>query len=240
MRNSASIRIALSGIALIILVGCGATSGDDEDQADVNLDEVLSDASAQLAETESMYFTLEVEGDTLIDPAGTLRLLNAEGVLQRPDRVEVTFQVRALGTATLSIRMITLGTDAWTTDPVTGNWITAPEEFGYNPAVLYDDQDGLGPVLDRIIDPEMEDTEEINGRECYRIVGTVDEDVIGPVTSNTMSGGDADLHVWIDVEDSRIHQVHLIENEAAETEAPATWIMELSQHGEQVTIEPPE
>ena len=231
-------RIAITWVLLLALPGLAAASSDEEPEP--NVDEILAGANERLMETESLYFELDIDGDSFIDEDQTLQLLNAEGQLQRPDEVAVTFQVQALEQATLSIQMITLGEDAWTTDVVTGDWQPAPEEFGYNPAILFDEEVGLSSILEDLPEAEVETIEEVNGNESYKIAGVVPEDDIGPITADTITGGDAEIHIWIDVDDAHILRVEVIESEDAEEGEPATWVMELSQHDEQVTIEPPE
>jgi lipoprotein LprG len=223
---------------LLLLTACGSdeTASIEED---MSAQEVLENASAQLAETESMHFRMEVEGETLIDPAGTFRLLNAEGDMARPDRVQVEFQVEVLGSKTVSIRMISIGTESWTTDLVTGEWVPAPSEFGYDPTVLYDNQNGLGPVMGKVDNAEIVGVEEINGHQTYHVRGTSPAEVMKPITSGTMQGDNIGLDLWIDGETWNLIQVVVSEPDAPEVDDPATWTLTLSNHGEQVDIEPP-
>src|SRR5690606_20277929 len=105
--------------------------------------------------------------------------------------------IEALGTQTVSIRMITIGDESWTTDIVTGRWVTAPSEFGYNPSILYDNQDGLGPVMGKIENAEVVGTEEINGRVAYHIRGTSPGEIIEPMTAGTMDGDQIGVELWV-------------------------------------------
>ncbi len=201
---------------------------------------VLAAASQRLSEVESLHFTLEVEGETFIEESGTIQLESAEGDLARPDRVAVEFQVRLLGATTVSIRMITVGADSWTTDLITGNWGDAPPEFGYNPSVLYDNQNGLGPVMGKLDGAAITGTEEVDGRDAHHVTGTAPAAVIGPLTAGTMTGDNVAVELWIDVETSDLLRVKVVEPESDAKENPATWNMILSQFDEKVTIEPPD
>ncbi len=201
---------------------------------------VLAAASQRLAAIDSLHFTLGIEGETFIDESGAIQLESAEGDLARPDKVNVEFQVRLLGATTVSIRMITIGADSWTTDLITGNWGEAPPEFGYNPSVLYDNQNGLGPVMGKLDGAEIAGTEEIDDREAHRITGTATSDIIAPLTAGTMTGDQVDIELWIDVETSDLLRVKVVEPESEAKENPATWEMNLSAFNETVDIEPPE
>lgn len=228
-------------MVLLTLAACG--NGNDDNASlddDIAVEEVLENASERLIDTSSMRFSMDIEGKTLIDPAGTMRLLNAKGTMARPDRVDVQFQIEVVGSQTISIRMITIGSDAWTTDIVTGQWVTAPREFGYNPAVLYDNQDGLGPVIGKIENAEIVGTEEINDRQVYHVQGTSPNEVIASLTANSMQGETIGIDLWIDGNTWDLVRVQVQEPDEPGIEDPATWTMNLSRHDEDVSIEPPE
>lgn len=234
-------RFAAAFLALLLLLTATACGSEESASLDENIsdEQVLENASAQLAETESMHFRMDVEGETLIDPAGTFRLLNAEGDMARPDRVQVEFQVEVLGSKTISIRMISIGTKSWTTDLVTGDWVPAPSEFGYDPTILYDNQNGLGPVMGKVHNAEIVGIEEIDDHQTYHVQGTSPGEVMKPITSGTMQGDNIGLDLWIDGETWNLIRVVVSEPDASDVDDPATWTMTLSNHGEQVDIEPP-
>jgi len=227
--------------AVAILTGCGVEDSTSIAPSE-SLDAVtlLSQASDSLAETETLRFNLEIDGDTFVDEAGTIRLLAARGDLARPDRVDVEFQVELLGAQTVSIRMITIDDEAWTTNLLSGAWEPSPEEFGYNPTVLFDDQGGLGPVAGRLNSPQVLDAETIGGRETWPVQGTVDNDTISSLTSGTADGEVITVTLWVDQESSNVLQLQLTEPDDTDKENPATWTMRLTGHNQDVTIERPD
>lgn len=223
-----------------MVAGCGnSDDSNPESDADVDVTTVLSDASTRIAETQSLKFTLDISGTTMIDDLGTIQLLAARGSLARPDLVDVQFQVRVLGTQTASIRMVTAGGQSWTTDLISGEWGPAPEEFGYDPARLFDTQDGLGPIMGKIDSPELIGTEDVDGKSAWHVRGVATQEVIGPVTANKMHGDTVAVDLWIDTSTSDLLKVQLAEPAAPDVEDPATWVMTLLDHDKPVTIEPP-
>lgn len=206
---------------------------------DPTVDEILAAAAETIQETESMSFEMVMEGTTYVDADQNIQLLGAEGVMQRPDRADVIFTAVFLGMQQISIRMITIDEDAWITDIVTGKWVPAPPEFGYNPSVLYDDDHGLGPVMGRMNDPEVVGSEEIDGKDAWHIVATVDGEVTHEMTSGTMRGSVQTLDLWIDKDTSDILQIRISEPEDEDLEDPATWTLILTDHNEEVNIEQP-
>ena len=200
---------------------------------------MLSDASIRIAETQALKFTLDISGTTMIDDLGTIQLLAARGSLARPDLVDVQFQVRVLGTQTASIRMITAGNQSWTTDLISGEWGPSPEEFGYDPAKLFDTQNGLGPIMGKIDSPELFGTEDVDGKSAWHVRGVATQEVIGPVTANKMHGETVTVDLWIDTSTSDLLKVQLAEPADPNIEDHATWVMTLIDHDKPVTIEPP-
>lgn len=231
-------RRVLTAASALSITGLGALQNiaraQDEDVASV-----LENASLRLAEIQSLHFTLDIEGETLIDDSGAIGLLSAEGDLQRPDKVEVEFRVSILGAGSVSIRMITVGEESWTTDLITGNWGVAPPEFGYNPSILYDNQDGLGPVMGKLNSATLTGTEKLDDREVWLVTGEVASSTIAALTADTMVGDPVAIELWIDTDTYDLLQVRVKEPESEEKENPAIWTMKLSDFDDEVTIEPP-
>jgi hypothetical protein len=199
---------------------------------------LLALASKRLAEMPSVHFVLDVEGETFIDTGRTIRLLGAEGDLRRPDRVQTTFQAEIMGRA-VSLQLITIGEESWTTNVLTGEWSSAPLEFAYQPDVLFSTQDGIGPVMGRVQDAQRLEDAEIAGRATYHLRTLVDQDVVGPLTYYTMTGSPVTVDLWIDQETFDLLRAQMSEPPGSERPDPAVWTLDLSHHGEDITIEPP-
>lgn len=200
--------------------------------------ELLERTSRRLAETETVRFDLDVEGVTALDADGNILLRQAEGELLRPESVRASFQAQVLS-QNVTLQLITIGEETWTTNLLTGEWEVAPEEFSYRPDVLFDDENGIGPVIRSVSDAEMLDDDEIDGREVYRVRADVEQEVIGPLTSQTMVGSPVVVDLWIDRETDDLLQAVLREPVSESKPEPATWTLRLFDQGETVTIEPP-
>lgn len=229
-------------ILTLLLTGSGIApvTANSTPAADSEVAQLLQQASDRLSEVQTVRFGLEIDGDSYIDDQETIRLIAARGNLARPDMVDVEFQVELLGTQTVSIRMITIGEESWTTDLISGEWGPSPQEFGYDPRVLFDNQDGLGPVAGRLQSPQIEDKEDVGNREAWKIVGTVDESVIDPMTSGTIKGDEITITLWLDVETSDMLRLEVAEPDTLDKDNPATWTMSLTDHDSDVDIERPD
>jgi hypothetical protein len=201
---------------------------------------VLSKASTRLSEVNTLHFTLEIEGTTYIDESESIQLESAEGDLARPDKVATEFKVSLFGVGTVSIRMITIGESSWTTDLITGNWTDAPPEFGYNPSVLYDNQNGLGPVTGKMTRTKVAGSESIDDHDTWHITGVATGEIMEPLTAGTMAGDEIGVELWIDKETFDIHRVKVVEPRTDDKDDPATWTLNLSEFDEKVTIEAPD
>lgn len=233
-------RLSVLAVVLISLAACG---GDDAATSTVSPvavgpAEILQRTSARLAETRTTHFKLTVDGVTYVDEAKSIELLGAEGDLERPDRVRTTFKAKVSRGVNVTIELITIGDQSWSTDLITGKWGPAPAEFGYSPSVLFDNQNGIGPVMNKIVDPVQREDGDLDGRGVYRISGQGPGAIIGPLTMSTMTGDPVAVDLWIDRETYDLLRIMLTEPASAE-KAGATWILDLSRHDQKVAIEPP-
>ena len=199
---------------------------------------LLEMASKRLAETPTVHFALDVQGETFIDTGRNIRLLGAEGDLQRPDRVRTAFQAEVMDRA-ISLQLVTIGDRSWTTNILTGEWENAPLEFAYQPDILFSTQDGIGPVMGRVEGVQRLEDEEIEGQSTFHLRATVDESVVGPLTYYTVTGDPVTVDLWIDQETHDLLRARLSEPPGPERPNPAVWTLNLSHHGEDVSIEPP-
>jgi hypothetical protein len=230
-------------LSLLMLAGCGGqpaapTPTITAPSPTPTVEDLLERASVRIAETPAVHYELEIAGDTFLDTTGTIRLLDAKGDLQRPDRVYSSFRAEVLG-RTITLQLITVGENSWTTDILSGEWVEAPTEFAYNPSILFDNENGIGPVMDRISDARRLDDDELDGRPVYRVQANVDQETIGPLTSHLLSGPEVTVDLWIDRETDDLLRAVLSQPATEEGGEPITWTLNLSKHGEEVSIEPP-
>jgi hypothetical protein len=201
--------------------------------------QILRSASTKLAETPSLHFTIGIDGDAYIDDQHTIRLIEAEGDLVRPDRVIASFKVNVLDSVNASISMVTVGDQHWSTDLISGKWISAPAEFSYDPVVLFDNTRGIGPVMDQVTNSTLVGEENVDGKDAYHIHADVPQAIIGDLTSNTMEGDPISVDLWIDSSTNDLLRVQLAEPKDNGKDHPATWTLNLSKHGESIQINPP-
>ena len=222
----------------LVLSGCGTSSPAPTPNDAATAAEILQRASSRLAEIPSAHFTLSVEGETYVDTAGAIRLVGAEGDLVRPDKVSVQFQAEIVG-RTITIQLITIGESSWTTNILTGDWEPAPLEFTYRPDILFSTQEGIGPVMGAVTDAHRLEDTDVAGRAVYHIQGTVEQELVGPLTYYSMRGSPVSVNLWIDRQTSDLLRAQLAEPPSDERPSPAIWTLDLSHHGDEFVINPP-
>jgi hypothetical protein len=233
--------VSLALTMLPLLAACTSGSSDQSTPLATpsTASDILQKASARLAETQTVRFKLDIQGETFIDSAHTIQLLSANGILVRPDRVKTDFKIKILRGVNVSTSLIIIGDQRWSTDLVTGEWGTAPPEFGYDPSVLFDGQKGIGPVMESITIMQLLDDESIGGRSCYHVQASVDPSVIKSVTNNTMQGNPIAVDLWIDRENYDLVRARLAEPSTVTGHEPATWTLDLSDQGADMHVDPP-
>jgi hypothetical protein len=224
---------------VLVLFGCGPTDAEPATPSPTHTPtELVKMASRRFAETPSIHFVLKVEGETFIDPVNNMRLLSAEGDLQRPDRVRTAFQVEVVGQV-VSMHLVSVGNEAWMTNLLTGEWSDAPLEFTYRPDILFSPRNGIGSVMERIQGVERLEDEDISGRSAYHVRATVAQPVVRPLTYNTIKGSPVTVDFWFDRETQALLRARIAEPPGSRRQHPAVWTLDFSHHGEAVSIEPP-
>jgi hypothetical protein len=167
-----------------------------------------------------------------------MRLLGADGDLQRPDRVRAIFQIEVTGRA-ISLQLVSIGEEAWMTNLLTGDWAIAPPEFGYRPTILFSPVYGIGQMMATAQHIERLQDETISGRSAYHLRAATVRAFVRPLTYNTIKGSPVTVEFWIDRETLDLLRTRISEPRGANRTDPAVWTIDFSHHNDAVSIEPP-
>lgn len=239
-------RFSTAILLFLLIFTTAACMGDDDDKgddagaspaADVTPEQVLDDARQAWADTQSAHFTLDIDGDAFLDEDETIKLVSAEGDIKRPGSVAATAKVDAQ-ISVVDISLVAVDGDIYITNLLSGNWENAPDDFSYDPSILFSDNDGIGPIMTDLQNPELQGTEDIDGQQAYKLSGTVSANRVEKITAGTIAGEEIDVTLWTSVDDAKLLRVVLTEPEGVR-ESPATWTLNLSEHGKDIEIEAP-
>ncbi len=195
---------------------------------------IIERAVTRWDDTESAHFVLEIDGATYLDNDQKIKLAGAEGDLLRPQSVKALASV-AISLVTLDVSLIFIGDDAYMTDFLTGDWGPAPDDFSYNPSLLLNKTEGLGPVLQALENPEVLGREQVGGVDTVHMRGSVEQELIDDMTAGAITGDKIGVDLWFDAE-----TVDVVKIDLAEPDDGTTWIISLSKQNEPVTIEAPD
>lgn len=239
MRFQLVIRSILFCAVAIAIFACGGSKSDDNSATAtaISAQTILANAATRFGQVSSFHFKLSIDGSVPLDAANALALHGAEGDLSRPDSAQAKADVGFLG-ATISIKFVSVGGDQFITNPITGAWETAPAGLGYDPAVLYDNDNGIARVLSALQDPKIAGTETVAGEESYHITATVARADAQPIAAGALASQTPTIDLWITKSQSDLVKLTLRDSDSSGDNS-TTWTLELSQQNKPVTIERP-
>lgn len=228
------LRIAL--MLALVTVACGG--GEPASTLAPEPDDVLDVAAAAMAEVEYVHFKIEWDGGAPIEiPDFGADFVDAEGFFAAPGAANGVATL-AVGTARAQLGVISIEGETWLTEPITGAWMDAPSGFNIDLAVLFDDQDGWGPLIaDGLTDIEWLGLEERGSEARYHIRATADADRVKTILAGLIPRQEVQMDMWLDTATAHIREAELSTEFKGQT---SDWLIEFTEYGEPVEITPPD
>lgn len=257
MRRWAWVVVLLAAISALA-AACG---GSDDPVDDVAPEQRLERGAAELRSADTFTFTLAGSGAAealelaLPGLGGSIQAgeaeIDAEGAVDRPDRLTLTAQVD-VGPFAVPATLTVVGGDLYVSAIGRRLAIEVPagELRELDPTLL------ISALLGRVADPETTGSERIAGADTARIDGTLDGEAlardlraIGLQDAADAVGDalrDARITVWVGIDDNRVYRLRLrVDEQAAETDVAGVGrlsldlVAEFRDFDEPVEIEPP-
>lgn len=207
-------RSALLAGCLLLLAAC---SGGDEavSEGERTAEEIFTDAAVSMADIETAEFVLEQVGAPVpIDEQGQLLFQAATGRIARPSSADAIVTVEALGFTT-EVGAIAIDGTVWFTNPLSGDWTEAPAGFSFDPAALFDPDEGFtgllaeaAPTARFVPEAEQDRADDPTERDgpFHRIQADISAERVEVLTSGLIEAATT-VDTWIDPESSRLVQV---------------------------------
>lgn len=232
----------LAIVATVILVTILASCSEPEPTAPP-VEQIISSASNTMDGLEGFHFTIAISGQPVyLDGDETLALANADGYYSDPDRAMGSVSIQMPGLVT-NVDVVSIDQQQWLTNILTGEWMAMPAEWGFNPAVLFDTNDGFLAILTSdLLNPVFSGTGKAPDgpdQELYIIDGSLAGERLAEITLGLLGPDDLDVRLWIDPESFTIVRTTVTHPAGADEDSASTWQIDLDQFGQQVTIEPP-
>jgi lipoprotein LprG len=228
------LRIAL--ILTLLAAACG--SEEPAPTIPPEPDTVLAASATAMGEVEFVRFRIERGGAPIyIDPLDTLNFLIAEGQFAAPSSANAVVTL-AVGNINAQIGAIAIEGETWLTNPITGAWESAPAGYEFDPATLFDPQQGWRPLLaDGLSDVQWIGEVERNSEPRYHIRAAADEDRVAVILAGLIRKQPVELDMWIDPETGFVREAELATIHEGQT---SDWFIEFAEFGESVEITPPD
>ena len=222
---------------VMLLAACSGSDGATDVTIAPDLPVLLATAADTMGSVDSVHFTFRLEGAPIfIDDADLVSFQDAEGRFVGPDLADALVTVKAAGVAT-QIGAVAFEGETYLTNPFTGGWEPTPPNFGFNPATLFDPNEGWRPLFDGgLNNVTYQGLEDIDGQTVYHIRGIGDAARIKVITA-TLVDEDTELDIWLSPIDASVVRV---EFDTTLDGAVTSWQLNLDQYGETFTINRPD
>lgn len=205
-------------------------------------EEIIANSTARMKALSSFHFVIDRSGTpAYLDTEETLSFARAEGDFVAPDKARATIRIIAPGIVA-EIRIVAIGESYWETNLLSGEWQALPAGMGFNPAILFDPQIGLQPVLESDLRDlalrGVEELEELPGVPLYALTGQLDGEGIYQMSYAMIGPETLDVQLWVAPETFELYRVLLTEP-TADPASPTVWQLDFWDFDVPVEIAPP-
>lgn len=204
---------------------------------DADVDDVLADAAAAMADVTSVRFRLDRSGAPIyIDEFGSLALDGLVGQFVIPSQAQARLTVTVDGDLTTEIGAVAIDDEIWISNPVTGDFETLPPGFDVDPSRFFDPEGGWQPLLANLRDVVLVGIDD-RGGDRYHVRGTAPAAEVRNITVGLVRDQDVPVDLWIHPSTSLVtHAEFTTESDGSET----SWALALDQYGQSFAIRPPD
>ena len=208
--------------------------------------ELVQLTAERMKSSDGFQFLIERdEAPAYLDPGETISFRRARGAYVAPDRALATVRVIGPGIIT-DVDVISVAEIQWQTNVVTGVWEELPPNWGFNPAVLFDDEIGIQAVLladlTEIELAEPENLAESEGPDelLYSVTAVASGENIYQMSGFLIGPEDVRMQLWITPETYELVRIVLWEPEPSYEEGQTVWTVDITNYDELIDIQPPE
>lgn len=136
------------------------------------------------------------------------------------------------------LQMILVHDGLYITDPLSGQWVLQSPDLAIIPVEALNE--AMAALVYQVETPNLDDVEDINGREAYRVSGRIPAAAVDWLSIDLNENASADIILWVDRQDRLPRQVHLV-GAIGEYDDPGTVRqLLLTDFNQSVRIDPPD
>jgi lipoprotein LprG len=190
---------ALLSVASLLVVAsaCGDTPSLPADQ-------VIQKAGPAMQNANSFHFTMDTS--KVAKPPPGIFLVGVDGDVAKPNKLAGDVSATYSGIP-IKIQVVVDGKNQYWTDPTSGKW--APMPTALDMASFFDPSKGIADILASVKDLTSDGTEKIDGKDTYRLKGTVPASALKSLSSEVTATSDLSTTLWIGNDDFLLRRVQL-------------------------------
>ena len=231
---------------LIFFLLSVTTACQEPSLPEINAADLVQLSAERMKSSEGFQFVIERDGaPAFLDPGETLSFRRARGAFVAPDRALATVRVIGPGIIT-DVDVISVAEIQWQTNVVTNAWEELPPNWGFNPAVLFDDDIGIQAVLlddlFEIVLAEPENLVESEGPDelLYSVTAVASGENVYQMSGFLIGPEQVGIQLWVRPETFELVRIVVREPEPDSEEGESIWQVDISHYDELIDIQPPE
>jgi len=204
--------------------------------------EIVERAAARMKAMSGFHFLIvRTVAPAYLDYEGTLAFSRADGDFVTPDTAQAAVRVIAPGLVA-EVQILGIGDLYWQTNLLTGAWEAFPPGTGFNPAIMFDAQIGLQPIIETDLNElqfdGVETLEDYPGQSLYAIHGQMTGERLFQMSYEMIGPEAVSVRLWIAPQTFELYRIQLTEA-APQGEEPTQWQVDFWDFDQAAEITPP-
>jgi hypothetical protein len=164
-------------------------------------------------------------------------MTKVDGDTVKPDKLQATLTGTVSGMS-VTIKMISIGTVTYMTNPLSNSWEQLPTEFAI--LSVFNPNTGITAIMRGITGLTKLSDAQSAGVDCYHLSGNIDSANLSPITGSSVPGTSIGVELWIGKDDLLVRSIKLT-GQITATEVPGiVRTLNLSNFNETLNIALPQ
>jgi hypothetical protein len=204
--------------------------------------EIIANAIERLKGCAGFHFTIERTGTlAYINSENTIAVNRIDGDFVTPDRVKGKIRV-SVGGFPAEVSMVSIQGNYWQTNPLNQTWEAYEPGTTFNPALLFDSEKGIQPMLQTdLSELTLVGNEKLDkwpDQQLYHLKGKMKGERIAGITFELIGPEVMDVDVWVAPNSFEVHRMQIIDPVEGESQ-PTIWTVDFLNYDQKVDIQPP-
>jgi hypothetical protein len=204
--------------------------------------EIIANAIERLKGSAGFHFTIERTGTlAYIDSDNTIAVNRIDGDFLTPDRVKGKIRV-SIGGFTAEVSIVSIQGRYWQTNPLNQTWEEYEPGTVFNPALLFDSEKGIQPMLQAdLTELTLVGNEKLDkwpDKQLYHLKGKMKGERIAGITFELIGPEVMDVDVWVAPNTFEVCRIQINDPVEGNTES-TIWTVDFLNYDQKADIQPP-